>query len=89
MLLLGQTFTCLAEQASLLPCAHECTHSEDAPPATGETPHCEATACHSAFVVTAEDVLGNVVMACHGWASAERSRPESPVREIDHPPQLS
>jgi hypothetical protein len=89
VLLVGQTFACFVEQASLVPCIHECDHSHDSDPSGGTQENCDSTACHGSFVSVTHEGLAQIVPVIGDLRITDERAPDGPVREIDHPPQLS
>jgi hypothetical protein len=88
VLIFGQSMSCFAEHAGFLPCLHHCDHSHEAPSSSLDASPCDAS-CHGSFVLASADAP---VCACAIVATVpapQESTPDSPVREIEYPPQLS
>jgi hypothetical protein len=90
MLLLGQTFACFLERAEIIPCVHECDHAHDSQSAGDDTSTgCDVAGCHGSFVTITHEFCAPAVSIPSDLHVLDESTPDGPVREIDHPPQLS
>ena len=88
----AQSMFCFAKQAEFVSCGVHTEQSENPGDSDQQSPSSQAECCphsHNALVtvdpvgVPIEDVLSDLVL------KSDDTVPDSPVREIDHPPQLS
>jgi hypothetical protein len=87
-LILGQSLSAFAEHAGLLPCVHQCDHSHDTSSTGKDAGPCDA-ACHGSFVLAHADSPARAFAGVSALPASRESAPDSPVREIEYPPQLS
>ena len=94
----GQSVVCFAENADLLSCIHEARQNcdeassgqSDQSPDEGESGGCQHLGCHKLISVSALQtfvVISDKYPAT--YFSLKSFVPDSPVSEIDYPPQLS
>jgi hypothetical protein len=94
----GQTLVCHAENAGLLKCAHEVTPDGGATPKSSgdssneSTPSgCKHAGCHKPVVAPqlVLSALWSPDFRSATYPMAVQILPDSPVAEIEYPPQLS
>jgi hypothetical protein len=89
----AQTMLCFADDAGIIPCAHQSAQHDagSSQQSSGGDPitHCGHSHSHELLLVV--DSAGLVVPDLLAGVSfnANGLMPESPVREIEYPPQLS
>jgi len=86
----AQSMFCFAEHTCLIQCGAEVEQHESTGTSEQQSnPHCCHTHSHGAMIIAyavgvpVGDLLGNICV------KPEVNAPDGPVREIDHPPQLS
>lgn len=94
----GQTFLCHAENAGLILCVYALDQDcEEAPERSGEPSKespvngCQNAGCHSPIFAPERLVIAVLILDHHPdeYSAVDQILPESPVSEIDYPPQLS
>ena len=94
----GQSVVCFAENANLLSCIHESRQNcdeassgqSDQSPDEGESGGCKHLGCHELISVSAEQTFVVIFEKYpEAYFSLKFFVPDSPVSEIDYPPQLS
>lgn len=94
----NQTFICHAENAGLIPCVHAADQGcAEAPEPSGEPSNespvdgCQKAGCHKPVYAPEPWVMAILIPDRHleTYTLADQILPESPVAEIEYPPQLS
>lgn len=94
----GQSVVCFAENAGLLSCVHEArqncddsnSNTSDQSSDQSDSGGCKHLGCHKPFSISGVQTF--VVMSDkypEAYLSLKSFVPDSPVSEIDYPPQLS
>ena len=88
----GQTVTCFASDLGIIACEANADHHDESDAGKSEqspSSHCCHCSSHIPILNGEQVVLSSAISGQNTLLSRNDLAPDGPVREIDHPPQLS